>query len=106
MIEKKAGICNTKKKRDLVSFSWRISQDWVVKGFKWHIAKQHLQTPAWRIQPGRKVTWPKTVELSPYIYRVIEAQCKERWPREAVAAFADAIEQADANAECDPANAL
>ncbi len=102
MTEKKAGICNVKKRGDLVTFSWRISQDWAVKCFKWHVARQHLQLPAWRIQPGRKVTWPKTVELSQYIYHVIEAQCKERWPREAVAALADNIQQGDA--ECEPMN--
>jgi hypothetical protein len=105
MTEKKAGICNIKKRKDLVSFSWRISQDWVIKGFKWHIAKQHLQIPAWRIQPRRKVQWPKTVEVSPYMYRVIEAQCKEHWPREApAAAFAGTIQQGDAEGE--PTNAL
>lgn len=104
MTEKKAGIYNIKKRRDLVSFNWRISQDWLVKGFKWHIAKQRLQTPAWRIQLGRKVQWPKTVELSQYIYHVIESQCKERWPRKTVAALAGTIQQDDA--ECEPANAL
>ena len=104
MTEKTAGICNIKKKKDLVSFSWRVSQDWVIKGFKWHIAKQHLQIPAWRIQPGRKVTWPKTVELSPYMYSVIEAQCKEHWPCEALAATAENIQQG--GAEIEPANAL
>ena len=99
MTEKKAGICNMKKKRNLVSFSWRISQDWVVKGFKWHIAKQHLRTPAWRIQPRRRVTWPKTVEISQYMYHVIETECKERWPREALPAFAGTIQQGDAGCE-------
>jgi hypothetical protein len=103
VIEKKAGICNIKKRQDLVNFSWRISQDWVIKSFKWHIARQHLQLPAWRIQPGRRVLWPKTVELSPYMYRVIEAECKERWPREVPAAAA-ANQQGDA--ECEPANAV
>jgi hypothetical protein len=104
MTEKKAGILNMKKRGDLVNFSWRISQDWMVKGFKWHIARQHLQLPAWRIQPGRKVTWPKTIELSPYMYRVIEAECKERWPVKALAAFAGTTQQG--YAECEPTNAL
>ena len=104
MTEKKAGICNVKKNRDLVNFSWRISQDWLVKGFKWHIDRQHLQIPAWRIKFGWKATWPKTVELSPYIYGFIAAQCKERWPQEAVAASADNIRQG--GAECEPTNAV
>jgi hypothetical protein len=104
MTEKKAGICNAKKRKDLVTFHWRISQDWLVKGFKWHVATQHLQTPAWRIQYRWRVTWPRTVELSQYIYHVIEAQCMERWPREAVAAFADSIQHGDA--ECEPTNAI
>jgi hypothetical protein len=102
--EKKAGICNENKRGDLVRFDWRISQDWLVKGFKWDIAKQHLRIPAWRIQFGWRVTWPKTVELSPYIYLVIEAECKERWPLKALAAFADTIQQGDA--ECEPTNAV
>jgi hypothetical protein len=102
MTEKKAGICNAKKRKDLVTFEWRISQDWLVKGFKWHVAKQHLQTPAW--QYGRRVTWPKTIELSQYMYRVIVTVCEERWPREAVAASADTIQLGDA--ECETTNAV
>lgn len=104
MTEKTASICNIKKRQDLVSFNWRISQDWVIKGFKWHIAKQHLQIPAWRIQPRRKVQWPKTVEVSPYMYSVIEAQCKERWPRKDLATLAETTQQDDA--EFEPTNVV
>jgi hypothetical protein len=104
MTEKKAGICNMKKRKDLVGFDWRISQDWLIKGFKWNIAKQHLRAPAWRIQFGRRVQWPKTVEVSPYMYRVIEAECKERWPVKALAAFAGTTQQGDAESE--PTNAV
>lgn len=94
MTEKKAGICNVKKRKNLVTFDWRISQDWLVKSFKWNIAEQHLKIPTWRIQYGWRVKWPKTIELSPYLYRVIEAECKKRWPREAPpAAPAEAIQR-------------
>ena len=88
MTEKTAGICNINKRKGLVRFDWRISQDWCVKSFKWDITKQHLKIPKWRIQYGRRIQWPKTVDLSPYMYRVIEALCKERWPLTDVAVAA------------------
>ena len=74
------GIVNHKKRRDTVTFSWKVSQDWVVPGFRYQIEDMLLFWPVITHRYGFKKKTTYRVYFSQFMYNVIQRICEERWP--------------------------
>ena len=72
------GICNINKRRDLVYFDWRVSQDVLLPRLRWYIAGQMLCIHCYKVPRVKK--WFPCYRLSPYLTDAITRICKERWP--------------------------
>jgi hypothetical protein len=79
MIENKRGICNPSKRGDLVRFDWRVSQDVLIKGFKFYVKEGALYLPKALNRFKRRPSWYSQVELSEYLFEEIRRICIERW---------------------------
>jgi hypothetical protein len=75
------GICNAKKRRNLVTFDWRVSKDVRLKNFMWAVSRQVLWGATAKTAYHRRKRYT-LYEISEYLHGKIAELCAARWPQE------------------------